>query len=155
VITYLEGDATQPIGDGPKIIAHICNDLGKWGKGFVLPLGKRFPQAKAAYLEGAKHPDFSLSEVQLVPCVTELWVANMVAQHKIRSAREPNYVAIRYDALERCLESVATHALELKATVHMPRIGTGLAGGTWEKIEPLITQKLCARGVVVTVYDFS
>lgn len=27
MITYLKGDATQPIGDGCKIIIHICNDM--------------------------------------------------------------------------------------------------------------------------------
>jgi hypothetical protein len=35
----------------------------------------------------------------------------------------------------------------------MPRIGCGLAGGDWSRIEPLIEEQLCARGVQVTVYD--
>ncbi len=35
----------------------------------------------------------------------------------------------------------------------MPRIGCGLAGGTWARIEPLITTTLCAQDVDVTVYD--
>ncbi|MBV9509840.1 MAG: Appr-1-p processing protein, partial [Caulobacteraceae bacterium] len=48
-ITYLKGDATQPTGKGNKIIAHICNDLGGWGKGFVLALSKRWPQPEAAF----------------------------------------------------------------------------------------------------------
>ena len=34
-IVYTIGDATLPAGPGPKIIVHICNDQGKWGKGFV------------------------------------------------------------------------------------------------------------------------
>ncbi|RAJ47078.1 hypothetical protein K353_00279 [Kitasatospora sp. SolWspMP-SS2h] len=41
----------------------------------------------------------------------------------------------------------------LGASVHMPRIGCGLAGGRWERIEPLVTDRLTARGVPVTVYD--
>ena len=32
-ITYTKGDATSPRGSGVKIIAHICNDQGGWGKG--------------------------------------------------------------------------------------------------------------------------
>lgn len=35
----------------------------------------------------------------------------------------------------------------------MPRIGCGLAGGKWSRIEPLIANTLCARDVEVTVYD--
>ena len=31
----------------------------------------------------------------------------------------------------------------------------GLAGGRWEKIEPLIRKELVAAGVDVTVYDFA
>jgi hypothetical protein len=41
----------------------------------------------------------------------------------------------------------------LSATVHMPRIGCGLAGGRWERIEPLIIASLCDRDIVATVYD--
>jgi hypothetical protein len=35
----------------------------------------------------------------------------------------------------------------------MPRIGCGLAGGRWERVEPLVRRALVAQGVHVTVYD--
>ena len=53
-----------------------------------------------------------------------------------------------------CLQQVAVRAQELAASVHMPRIGCGLAGGDWSKVEPLIEAALCANGIAVTVYDF-
>ncbi|MDD4754236.1 MULTISPECIES: macro domain-containing protein [Proteiniphilum] len=43
---------------------------------------------------------------------------------------------IRYDAILLGLEKVGQFAIDKKTTVHMPRIGCGLAGGTWDKIEP-------------------
>ncbi|MQY33582.1 hypothetical protein SRB17_15430 [Streptomyces sp. RB17] len=43
--------------------------------------------------------------------------------------------------------------IELGASVHMPRIGCGLAGGTWSRKEPFITERLVKRGIEVTVYD--
>ena len=49
---------------------------------------------------------------------------------------------IRYEAVEKCLEKVSQKALEIEATVHMPRIGCGLAGGKWEHIEPIIFRTL-------------
>lgn len=55
--------------------------------------------------------------------------------------------------MEQCLAALADRAVELGASVHMPRIGCGLAGGKWARIEPLITRTLCARDVEVTVYD--
>ena len=42
---------------------------------------------------------------------------------------------------------------ELKASVHMPRIGTGHAGGSWEIIEELVLDTLVHQGVPVTVYS--
>jgi O-acetyl-ADP-ribose deacetylase (regulator of RNase III) len=51
------------------------------------------------------------------------------------------------------LQTLAGKAIELGASVHMPRIGCGLAGGKWERIEPLITHRLTERGITVTVYD--
>ncbi|MEU5820275.1 hypothetical protein [Streptomyces sp. NPDC047803] len=57
-------------------------------------------------------------------------------------------------AIDAGLATVAYHALELGASLHMPRIGCGLAGGTWSRIEPLIESRLTGRGLSVSVYDF-
>jgi O-acetyl-ADP-ribose deacetylase (regulator of RNase III) len=62
-------------------------------------------------------------------------------------------VPVRYEAIDRALAAVGDKAVELGASVHMPRIGCGLAGGTWSRIEPLITARLTARSIPVTVYD--
>jgi hypothetical protein len=40
-IAYHVGDATMPVGDGPKILVHICNNIGAWGRGFVVALSRR------------------------------------------------------------------------------------------------------------------
>ncbi|MEV7182795.1 macro domain-containing protein [Kitasatospora sp. NPDC093102] len=154
-ITYVRGDATAPQGKGVKVIAHICNDLGGWGKGFVLALSRRWPEPEAAYRrwhrERAKN-DFGLGAVQLVPVGPYVWVANLVGQHGIRTGRSSG-VPVRYEAIDTGLASLGEDALRLGASVHMPRIGCGLAGGRWERVEPLVTARLTARGVPVTVYD--
>ncbi len=62
-------------------------------------------------------------------------------------------VPVRYEAIDRALETLAERAGELGATVHMPRIGCGLAGGKWSRVEPLIEERLIRRGIQVTVYD--
>ncbi|MCB5165811.1 macro domain-containing protein [Streptomyces bambusae] len=153
-LRIIQGDATSPQAKGPKIIAHVCNDLGGWGKGFVLALSKRWPEPEAAYRawhRGRSGNDFGLGAVQLVRVREDIRVANMVGQRGMRTGS--GGPPIRYDALERCLDALAGHALELGASVHMPRIGCGLAGGKWSRVEPLIAGSLCARDVDVTVYD--
>jgi O-acetyl-ADP-ribose deacetylase (regulator of RNase III) len=153
-LRLVAGDATDPQTDGRKIIAHVCNDIGAWGKGFVLAVARRWPEPEQDYRRWHRdraNNDFGLGAVRLVPVQPDIWVANMVAQHGIKhvSSGPP----IRYEALAACLASLADHALRLDASVHMPRIGCGLAGGRWEQIEPIIVSALCQRDIVVMVYD--
>lgn len=154
-VRFVKGDATSPQAKGPKLIVHICNDLGGWGKGFVLAISKRWSEPEKAYREwhrGHAGNDFGLGATQLVQVKPDTWVANAVAQRGMRTGSKGP--PIRYDAVRRCLETVASHAERLGASVHMPRIGCGLAGGRWPLIEPIITETLVAKGIAVTIYDF-
>lgn len=164
-ITYTTGDATDPQGEGQKIIAHICNDEGKWGSGFVVALSHRNRIAEHAYrtwyrtnlagfyTETSGGP-FGLGQMQMVNFADNVWVANMIAQRGIRhSPSAPR--AVDYDALRAALDKVAAYATRGLggASVHMPRIGCGLGGGTWDEIEPIIQNTLIPYGIPVTVYD--
>jgi O-acetyl-ADP-ribose deacetylase (regulator of RNase III) len=154
-LRIIKGDATSPQAKGVKVIAHICNDLGGWGKGFVLAVSKRWPEPERAYRDWHRERagnDFGLGATQLVQVRPDTWVANMVAQHGMRTGSKGP--PIRYDAVARCLGALADDAVRLNASVHMPRIGCGLAGGKWERIEPIITETLLTRDVPTTVYDF-
>ncbi|MDX8567772.1 macro domain-containing protein [Elizabethkingia sp. HX XZB] len=153
-INYIKGDATKPDMVGNKIIAHICNDIGGWGKGFVVAVSKRWKEPELSYREWFKSGEnFNLGEIRLVQAISDIWIANMIGQHKIN--QNPNGTPpIRYEAVEICLEKLAEEALNLNAVVCMPRIGCGLAGGKWEKIEQIIIRTLIHRTVDVYVYDF-
>ncbi|MFJ8969723.1 macro domain-containing protein [Streptomyces anulatus] len=153
-IIYVRGDATAPQGKGVKLIVHVCNDLGGWGKGFVLALSRRWPEPEAAYRRWHRERagnDFALGAAQFVRVGPYLWVANMVGQRGMRTGSKG--VPVRYEAIDTALGAVAVKAAELEASVHMPRIGCGLAGGTWSRIEPLIERRLISAGIPVTVYD--
>ncbi len=157
---YIRGDATNPIGEGRKLICHICNDIGKWGAGFVLALNKKSSAPMEEYrkwwFNGQELDEiygctpFKLGEIQLVHLKEQTWVVNMIAQHNIRYDRN-NLPPIRYDAVQQCLHKVNELFTVFTFSVHMPRIGCGLAGGTWEKIEPIIAEELKTREVFV--YD--
>jgi O-acetyl-ADP-ribose deacetylase (regulator of RNase III) len=152
-LNYIKGDATAPIGEGNKIIAHVCNDIGGWGRGFVLALSKRWSQPESEFKNWYKSGEnFSLGEVIFVQVEENIWVANMIGQHDIKPDKEGN-PPVRYEAIGKALSKVAVFASKIKASVHMPRIGCGLAGGTWDKMEPIIIQELAKKGIRVTVYD--
>jgi len=153
-IKYVEGDATRPRGEGNRIIAHICNDTGTWGAGFVEALSDRFPSVEAEYRDWVEESTYStlpLGEVQFISPTENLWVANMIGQVGRRTLK--SVPPIRYYAVEEALKTVARRASSLDASVHMPRIGTGLAGGSWNRIEPIIRETLLQQGVRTVVYD--
>lgn len=148
------GDATAPSAEGNKIICHVCNDIGAWGKGFVVAISSKWPQPEESFRAWHRDKgqnDFELGAVQLVEVENSLWIANMIGQHGLK--RQGGKPPIRYDAVESCLNKLCVLATEISASIHMPRIGCGLAGGTWDKIEPIIQRTLCNGGIAVFVYD--
>jgi O-acetyl-ADP-ribose deacetylase (regulator of RNase III) len=153
-VNYVKGDATQPVGDGNKIIVHVCNDVGGWGRGFVMAISKRWKDPEAKYREwAAGKVNFQLGEVQFVQVEPTIWVANLIGQRDTKPAKDGT-PPVRYEAIKNGLVKVGKFAKEINASVHMPRIGCGLAGGTWDQIEPCIADGLSAVGVKTTVYDF-
>lgn len=167
------GDAADPWIKGNKIIAHVCNDVGGWGRGFVLSLRERWPLSEQQYrrwyveqhnMPGMEDNPMLLGHVQfvLVNHKTEQLtqtseftiVANMIAQHDVRPAPDGT-PPIRYEALAQCLKKVAEMAEHYHgASIHMPRIGCGLAGGKWSEVEKLIEQELNDFHVYVYDLDF-
>lgn len=150
LISYVKGDATRPAGGGQKVIVHCCNDLGLWGAGFVVALGSRFPESRAAYLGWFSGSPPALGEIQVVRVRPDLEVVNLIGQHGISAGGPP---PIRYEAVRDGLRKVRAVAIRSGASVHMPRMGAGLAGGSWPRVEEIVEDELCSHGVPVTVYD--
>jgi O-acetyl-ADP-ribose deacetylase (regulator of RNase III) len=169
-INYVRGDATRPQGEGTKIIVHCCNTVGAWGRGFVLALSRRWSSPERAYRSWHRDGEtdviinhagqlisssvkFALGEVQLLAVEPGLlYVANLIGQDGIRPDRNGR-PPVRYEAIRLGLKRVTTYATEMEVSVHMPRIGAGLAGGRWVEVEEIINDELTSRDIPVTVYD--
>lgn len=157
MLHYLEGDATHPNTTGHKLIVHVCNDVGGWGRGFVLAISKRWSRPEhdyRAWYAGTSSapvqpPPFALGQIQIVKVEPDISVVNMIAQHDTKT--QNGIPPIRYEALRECLTRVASWSLALSASVHMPRIGCGLAGGEWSSVEGLIKETMPNDSVYV--YD--
>lgn len=175
-IKFVKGDATNPVDNKTKIIVHICNDAGGWGKGFVMAISKRWKQPETEYRNWYKSKEsvqtdsvqferlesvdkysnekkFELGNVQFVKATNEIWVANMIAQRGIKPDKD-EIPPIRYHSVAECLNRVRQFSKRQNASVHMPRIGCGLAGGQWTEIEEIINRTLIAYEIETVVYDY-
>lgn len=153
-INYLVGDATSPQTDGSFIITHIVNDKGGWGAGFVLALSKKWSQPEREYRAWSKTKR-KLGNVQFVVVGTNQIVANLVGQEDTVYSKE-GVPPVRYSAILVGLEKVFKQAKSMNASVHMPRIASGLAGGRWSIIEKVIeaASESVKHEVDIYVYDF-
>lgn len=152
-LKYVKGDATVPDAGGMRYIVHVCNDVGGFGAGFVNSLKKRWPKVEQEYRAWYRaQTNFKLGEIQIIPVQSDTSVINMIAQHDIKPDENGN-PPIRYDALTKCLDKVGLHIAKEGGSVHGPRFGAGLAGGTWEEVEKIIQNLLILRGINVTIYD--
>lgn len=153
IIKEVDGDALQPRGDGPKLIAHIVPDTNAvWGgNGFASQLKRRFPdvwrQFRRETLDQSRTP--ALGDVFIGTMGDGVTVAHMVAQRGIGPSTSQR---LRYAALAQCLKEVRVKAQELGASVHMPRVGTGHGGANWEVVKELIAEELSDQGIATTVY---
>lgn len=155
MIKYVVGDATVPcVATGTRIIAHVVNNEGAWGAGFVLALSQRWPSSERDYRRwdtDHRYPfNRVLGNILFSPVDDRVFVAHLCAQDGVGFSRSGG-IPLQYRALEACLHRLRLETMFDDVTVHMPRIGCGLAGGTWDKVGPLVEKHL--DGIDVYVYD--
>lgn len=153
-LEYVYGSATEPRGEGPHLIVQVVNDkTPNWGGGgFASAIRRTWPEVQDDFRDWAEHTpgSYRLGAVRISRVDERTSVASVVAQHGYGPSAKPR---IRYAALRSGLAIVARTALEQDASVHMPRIGTGQAGGQWAIVQDLVKEALSDAGVPVTVYD--
>lgn len=152
-INYIVGDATEPTGKGNKVIVHCCNNIGAWGSGFVRAVSNKWVQPEYEYRNWSKEKEIlPLGEVQFVKVEKGIVVANMIGQ--VMGFGPNGEPPVRYEAIRKGLQLIFDWCFINHASVHCPRFGAALAGGSWEVIEQIIQEELCDKGIEVTVYDF-
>jgi hypothetical protein len=153
-ITFLKGDATRPFAKGKKIIAHVVNDATpNWGgHGFAQAVKTKWPAAQEAFREWVEEdPErLALGNLHIADVDSETAVASMVCQKGYGSSPK---LRLRYFALETCLQRLNQVATERSASIHMPRVGSGQAGGSWFLVHELITSVLLSEKAPVFVYE--
>lgn len=159
------GDLFQniPQDSDMVVIPHVCNDIGGWGRGFVLAVEKHFPQAKSAYKSLIGTDLLKLGHTNFAPSDDgKVIIANMIAQRDIitQNIGGERVPPIRYDALDKCMRDVAVfcedrinQGIAKNLQILCPMFGAGLAGGDWQKISKMIETIWDKIPVTVFVYE--
>lgn len=152
MLKIVAGNALSPRGGGPQIIAHVVNDRSlTWGGGFAKQVAIHYSEAQLDFRQWCHVPGHhKLGKTHFYGDPKHVEIASMVAQQGFGASETPR---IRYPALETCLAAVRARARAHGASVHIPRIGCGQAGGKWEVVQELIESEMVDHDVAVTVYD--
>ncbi len=146
------GDATLPHGPGARMIVHLVNDrTSNWGGQFARELRERQPASQEDFRAWVQEdPDrLRLGAAHVAAIGGGLSVASVIAQKGYGPSKRGR---IRYGALRAALAEIAGVARERGASIHMPRIGAGQAGGRWPLVKEIIEEVVVRAGVPVTVY---
>jgi len=153
VLKMIHGNVLDPVGNDSKIICQLVNDQARtWGGGVARSTAQKYPTAQRDFTRWITEIPrrIRLGQVHFASVTKQIFVASLVAQEGFGPSSSAR---IRYAPLERCFSAVAKFASEHNASVHLPRIGMGQSGGSWDTIEEIIRDSLVAKGVQVTVYD--
>ena len=152
-IKYLHGNALEPRGEDAKVICQLVNDRArKWGGGIAKQAARKYPNAEISFSSWITviSPNERLGMVHFVEAEQDVYLSSLIAQAGFGPSNRPR---IRYHALEEALARVANFAAGKNASVHMPRIGTGVADGNWNMIKDMIEEIFTGSGLEVIVYD--
>jgi O-acetyl-ADP-ribose deacetylase (regulator of RNase III) len=141
MIRYIKGDV---LDSNAVYVLHGCNCVGGFGSGVAGQIAKKYPHVKDAYLHKFRTVGWELGDVQYVSIEKVEYVDNRFI---VNCATQYNYLPRNINhfdtkAFTKILTQVRNAAicLEQFPSIAMPKIGSGLAGGSWEDAEQIINE---------------
>ncbi len=145
------GDLLQLADEGAfDVIAHGCNCFCTMGAGIAKGVAARFPQALEADQQTPEGDRAKLGTCSFAEIETphgKLTVVNAYTQFHYRGRGDK----ADYEAIRACMRWLAEHHGQSK--IGLPKIGAGLAGGDWPRIERIIGEELVGCDVTVVEYQ--
>lgn len=143
MIRYYQGDLLS-VKNG--LILHGVNCQRKMASGVAKAIREAYPQVYDSYMDISKEEMLEwIGRIQLVKIDDSLTIGNAFTQ---KYYGYDGKLYLSYDALFDCFTQLGQ--LNFKS-VHIPKIGCGLAGGDWEIVENLIQR--AAPSVEINVWQ--
>jgi len=131
-----------------KVIIHGCNCFCTMEAGVALAIKKAFPEAYQADLKTLKGDKNKLGSCSIATYQKKgktFDIVNAYTQYHWSSSKPQ----LDYSALISCFKWIKQNYPGQK--IAFPKIGAGLAGGDWVKIESIITRELYQEDITLIV----
>ena len=143
------------INDEIDVIVHGCNCVHKMKSGLAKEIVERVPKAKEIDLAWSTVPDKKLGHYTycLVPRIEGgddvFIVVNAYIQLRPATMKEKadHKRMVNYEAMYTVLERIRENLEGLR--IGFPRIGCGLAGGSWKIVETMIEEVLGDQHITI------
>ena len=146
MIQIIKGDLFKNI-DKFQVLVHGCNCFNTMASGFAKQLASEYPQASYADYKSVKGDKKKLGHWSMA----KVFPAKQPGLIIINAYTQFNYTrdkdVFEYEAWKNICKGLAlTYS---KKTIGMPKIGSGLAGGDWDKIYKIIEEELIDLNVLI------
>lgn len=127
-------------------IMHGCNNQGFMESGIAAQIKKKYPIVYKEYRRHHEMEGLPLGSFHLVDVDPHRRVINAITQTQ-------GGIPVSYDAINKIFTDLNTVNLRPFKRIGIPKIGAGVAGGSWEIISKIIEVR--AVNYDVCVYDYT
>ena len=148
MIQYKVGDVIKALQDSEiDVLAHGVNCQNSFGRGVAGQIAKEYPIAKVSYhnffLERTYRVDPEYDGIEFLDKIDEVHVAGDKVILNCFTQQYCGYGGkkyVSYDAIEACFKKALEYCKDENLKIGIPKIGAGLAGGSWNIIETIINE---------------
>lgn len=148
MIRYITGDLVRD-AENFDVIIQCANCFCTMGAGIAPQIKKKFPEAYAVDCETVSGDKNKLGTISFTK-LTKPTVINLYGQFGF-NGRKHGQIDVDYDAIRSGLKLVKENFSG--KFIGMPKIGSGLAGGSWPIIEKIIETELAGEYVTVVKWE--
>ena len=127
------------------VIIHGCNCFNVMGAGIAKQIREHFPEAYLADKRSVKGSKSKLGTYTY--SLGSVIVINAYTQYR------PRRGAVDYEAIQQVFKKLNSAKVLYGASIGIPLIGCGLAGGNWHKVKQIINEATPDLNITLVKYN--
>ena len=152
MLRLIHGPVTRPHAPifENKCIIQLCSVDNQWRGRNNRRISKHWKNTKNVYqtiYDSMGGKPLKLGAIHQISVQSNIWVMQLMVYYQPYPKLEPMVSCIHPPSLERCLQSVASFAKQVKASIHMGMV----YGGMWPYIQPLFLHYFHKLYIIVYV----